>query len=69
MALEATVLLTQDSDPGGPTLIDACNGLNELIRLEMLWLVRHRCPAGRGSRSISTGIGRSFSSATLVMHR
>ena len=28
LALEATEFLTQDADPGGTTLVDACNGLN-----------------------------------------
>ena len=36
-ALEALEFLTQES---------ACNGLNKLSRLEMLWTMRHRWPAG-----------------------
>ena len=36
MALGATGFLKQESDPGGTMLIDAHNGLNELIHLEML---------------------------------
>ena len=39
-------LLTQDTEPSGTTLVDACNGSNELIHLAMLWTVRHRWPAG-----------------------
>ena len=46
LALEATEILTQDSDPGGPTLAEARNGLNDLSRLAMLWTVRHNCQAG-----------------------
>ena len=38
--------LTQDKEPSGTTPIDARNRFNELIHLEMLWTVRHRCPAG-----------------------
>ena len=45
-ALEALELLTQDAEPSGTTLVDACNGLNELSRLAMLWTVRQRWPAG-----------------------
>ena len=45
-ALEALELLTQDADPSGTTLVDSRNGFNELSRLEMLWTVRHRWPAG-----------------------
>ena len=33
--------LTQDADPSGTTLVNACNWFNKLIRLEMLWTVRH----------------------------
>ena len=46
MALEATGILTQDSDPGSTTLIDACNGFNNLIRLTMLWMVHQHSPVG-----------------------
>ena len=45
-ALGAIVFLTQDAEPSRITLADACNGFNKLIRLTMLWTVRHRCPAG-----------------------
>ena len=45
-ALGALELLTQDAEPSRTTLVDAHNGFNELIRLEMLWTVRHCCPAG-----------------------
>ena len=46
MSLEATWLLTQEADPSGTTLVDACNGFNELSHLVMLWTVRHCCLAG-----------------------
>ena len=45
-ALEDLEFLTQDTEPSGTTLVDACNGFNELRRLAMLWTVRHRWPAG-----------------------
>ena len=45
-ALGALEFLTQEAEPGGTTLIDACNGFNELSRLAMLWTVRHRWPVG-----------------------
>ena len=45
-ALEALEFLTQDVEPSGRTLVDACNDFNELSRLGMLWTVRHRWPAG-----------------------
>ena len=45
-ALEALELLTQEDEPSGTTLVDACNGFNELSRLAMLCTVRHRWPAG-----------------------
>ena len=35
-------LLTQDADQSVTTLVDACNGFNELGCLAMLWTVRHR---------------------------
>ena len=41
-ALEALEFLTQESEPIGTTLVDACNGFNELSRLAMLWTVQHR---------------------------
>ena len=41
-ALEALEFLTQDAEPSGTTLVDACNGFNELSRLAMLWTVRNR---------------------------
>ena len=44
--LEALELLTQDAEPSGTMLVDACNGFNELSRLAMLWTVRHLWPAG-----------------------
>ena len=45
-ALEALDLLTQEAEPSVTTLVDTCNGFNELIRLAMLWTVRHRWPVG-----------------------
>ena len=45
-ALVSLEFLTQDAEPSGTTLVDARNGFNELRRLEMLWTVRHRWPAG-----------------------
>ena len=46
IALGALEFLTQDAEPSGTTLIDARNGFNEMSCSEMLWNVRHRCPAG-----------------------
>ena len=43
--LEALEFLTKDAEPSGTTLVDAHNGFNELIRLAMLWNVRHCWPA------------------------
>ena len=63
-ALEALEFLTQEADPSGTTLVDACNGFNELSRLAMLCTVRHRWPAGRGLPSIAIIIGHNFSSAS-----
>ena len=40
--MEATGLLTQYADPGGTKTVDACNGFNDLVRLVMLWTMRHR---------------------------
>ena len=45
-ALGALEILTQEADPSRTTLVDACNGFNELSCLEMLWTVRHRWLAG-----------------------
>ena len=45
-ALGALEFITQDADPSGTTLVDACNGFNKLSRLAMLCTVRHRWPAG-----------------------
>ena len=45
-ALGALELLTQDAEPRGTTLVDALNGFSKLIRLAMLWTVRHRWPEG-----------------------
>ena len=40
------IFVTHDENPSGTMLVDARNGFNELSRLEMLWTVRHRLPAG-----------------------
>ena len=45
-ALEALKFLTQEAEPSGTMLVDACNGFNELSRLAMLCTVQHRWPAG-----------------------
>ena len=45
-ALRALEFLTQDTEPSRTALVDACNGFNELIRLAMLWNMRHCWPAG-----------------------
>ena len=45
-ALESLEFLTQEADPSGTTLVDACNGFNMLSRLAMMWTIRHRWPAG-----------------------
>ena len=45
-AQESLEFLTQDAEPIGKMLVDARNGFNNLIRLAMLWTVRHRWPAG-----------------------
>ena len=38
--------LNQNAEPSGTTLVDTCNDFIKLIMLEMLWTVRHCCPAG-----------------------
>ena len=48
-ALGALEFLAQDAEPSRTTLIDARNGIKKLSRLEMLWTVRHCCPAGARS--------------------
>ena len=45
-ALEALAFITQEAEPRGTTLVDACNVFNELSHLAMIWTVRHRWPAG-----------------------
>ena len=45
-ALGALEFLNHDAEPSGTTLVDVRNGFDDLIRLAMLWTVRHRCPAG-----------------------
>ena len=42
----ALEILTQDVEPIGTTLVDACNRFNELSRLAMLWTVQHCWPVG-----------------------
>ena len=44
--LESIEFLTQEAEPSGTTLVDACNGFNKLSRLEIMWTVRHLCPTG-----------------------
>ena len=36
----------QEADPSGITLVDSCNGFNNLSRLAILWTVRHCWPSG-----------------------
>ena len=38
--------LNQYADPSRTTLVDACNGFNELSRLVILWTVPYRWPEG-----------------------
>ena len=45
-ALGALEFLTQEAGTSRATLVEACNGFNELIRLAMLWTLRHCWPAG-----------------------
>ena len=45
-ALGALEFLTQDAELIRTTLVDACNGFDNLSRLAMMWTVRHRGPAG-----------------------
>ena len=45
-ALVALDFLTQDAEPSGTTLVDARNGFNNLIRLAMMWTVRHQWMVG-----------------------
>ena len=40
-ALGALEFLTQEAEPSGTTIVDACTGFNELSRLAMMWTVRH----------------------------
>ena len=40
-SLVALEFLTQEEEPIRTTLADARNGFNNLIRLEMMWTVRH----------------------------
>ena len=43
-ALGDIEFLTQNAEPSGTTLLDACNRFNYLIRLTRMWTVRHRWP-------------------------
>ena len=56
--------LTQDAEPSGTTLVDASNGFNEMSRLEMMWSLGHRWPAGARFAPIAIGIGHNLSSAS-----
>ena len=40
-ALEALEFLTQEAEPSGTTIVDACNGFNKLICFAVLWTVQH----------------------------
>ena len=44
--LRAIEFLAQEADPSGITLVDSCNGFNNLSRLAILWTVRHCWPSG-----------------------
>ena len=44
-SLEALEFLTQEAEPSGTTLVDACNGFSKLSRSAMLWTVRHCWPS------------------------
>ena len=44
-ALEALDFVTQDANPSGTTPVDARSEFNKLIRLAMLWTVRHHWSA------------------------
>ena len=46
MALGDIGSLMQKADAGSTTLIDVCNGFNNMIRLAMLWTVGNFWPAG-----------------------
>ena len=46
MALGALEFITQEADTSGSTLVDACNGFNNLRHLAMMCTVRHRWLAG-----------------------
>ena len=69
LALEATGILTQYAEPGGTTLVDARNGLNKIVHVAMLYTVRHCWTEGENLGSIATGIGCSFSFASLETHQ
>ena len=46
LALEATGILTQDTEPGGTKIIDVHNGFKDLSRLSMRWTVYQHWTAG-----------------------
>ena len=46
LTLEAPGFLFQDAEPDVTTLVDSLNCFNKIIRLEMLWTVRHCCSSG-----------------------
>ena len=46
LELEATRILTKDTELGRTTIVDACNGYNKLICLDMLWTLVYRWPSG-----------------------
>ena len=43
LTLKATGFLIQDAEQDATTLVDSLNGFNKIIRLAMLWTVRHCC--------------------------
>ena len=45
-AQESLGFFIQDAESSRTTLVDACNGFNELIRLAMLWTEQHLWPEG-----------------------
>ena len=45
-ALVGLKFLAQEAEPSRTTLVDTRNGFNDLSRMEMMWTVQNRCPAG-----------------------
>ena len=61
LAMEATELLTQEVDLVSTALVDACNEFNDMRRLAMLWMVRHRWAVGERFALNCYKIGHIFS--------